>query len=453
VLVWLKEAGVDMNAVEATGNSDFLTVTTTVGLAEELLQAEYHSFTHKYRTNFNVMRLGSGSYTLPTAVAEAVDFVGPTVRFPAVQQLTLRAQPSSPDLGVTPSFLRKLYKVGDATGKASNNNQTVAQFLGQYYSPTDLQSFFKQFSPSEEGKTPTEIGPNDSSNPGMEASLDIEYIMGVATNVPTTFWSTAGQQPYNPGNEPFMKFLTAVGTTSGSAAPKTISVSYGDDEPGVNFGYATRVNAEFQKMGARGISIMFASGDGGVSGSQPSDCTTFIPTFPAASPWVTAVGGTQGYNPETAASLSGGGFSNYWARPTYQIDPVKHYFSVATGVPASDLFNATGAGFPDVAAQAENFNIVVGGFTTFVAGTSCASPTFTGIVSLLNDQRLSAGKSTLGYLNPLFYKNPGMFTDITAGNNPGCGSSGFTAAEGWDPVTGLGTPDFEAMSAVVAKLS
>ena len=98
--------------------------------------------------------------------------------------------------------------------------------------------------------------------------------MGVATNVPTTFWSTAGQQPYNPGNEPFMKFLTAVGTTSGSAAPKTISVSYGDDEPGVNFGYATRVNAEFQKMGARGISIMFASGDGGVSGSQPSDCTS-----------------------------------------------------------------------------------------------------------------------------------------------------------------------------------
>lgn len=46
-----------------------------------------------------------------------------------------------------------------------------------------------------------------------------------------------------------------------------------------------------------------------------------------------------------------------------------------------------------------------------------------------------------------------MFTDITAGNNPGCGSSGFTAAEGWDPVTGLGTANFEAMSAVVAKLS
>ena len=52
--------------------------------------------------------------------------------------------------------------------------------------------------------------------------------------------------------------------------------------------------------------------------------------------------------------------------------------------------------------QAENFNIVVGGFTTFVAGTSCASPTFSGVVSLLNDLRLQAGKSPLGYLNLLF---------------------------------------------------
>ena len=58
-------------------------------------------------------------------------------------------------------------------------------------------------------------------------------IMGVGTNVPTTFWSTAGEQPHNPGNEPFLKFLMAVATTSGAGMPKTLSVSYGDDEPGV----------------------------------------------------------------------------------------------------------------------------------------------------------------------------------------------------------------------------
>lgn len=451
VLGWLHRNGVDMDEIEATGNSDFLTIPTTVAVAERLLQAEYYTFTHKIASKFNVLRIGDGSYTLPADVASAVDFVSPSVRFPSIRQLTVR-RPANPDIGVTPSFLRKLYKVGDATGMASNNNQSVAQFLGQYYSPSDLQTFFKSFSPSEVGKTPSEFGPNDSSNPGMEASLDIQYIMSVGTNVPTTFWSTAGQQPFNPGNEPFLKFLTIIAKTSGNGMPKTLSVSYGDDEPGVNYGYAVRVNAEFKKAGARGISIMFASGDGGVSGSQPGECTKFIPTFPAASPWVTAVGGTQGYNPETAAQLSAGGFSDYWPRPAYQDDAVKHYFSVAQNLPAASHYNQTGAAFPDVSAQSENFNIVVGGFTTFVAGTSCASPTFTGVVSLLNDLRLQAGKSPLGYLNLLFYKNPSMFTDITSGNNPGCGTNGFQAAVGYDPITGLGTANYEKMKAVIATL-
>ena len=119
---------------------------TTVAVAERLLDAEYYTYTHKVNTRFTVTRLGNGVYTLPSRVAAAVDFVGPTIRFPAVQALTLRNAPESGDLGVTPSFLRQLYKVGDATGMAPNNNQSVASFLGQYYSPTDLQTFFKQFS-------------------------------------------------------------------------------------------------------------------------------------------------------------------------------------------------------------------------------------------------------------------------------------------------------------------
>ena len=84
--------------------------------------------------------------------------------------------------------------------------------------------------------------------------------------------------------------------------PLSMSVSYGDNEPGVDFDYATRVNTEFQKAGARGMSIMFSSGDGGVSGGQSQPCDKFVATFPAGSPWVTAVGGTTLSNPEVAAS-------------------------------------------------------------------------------------------------------------------------------------------------------
>lgn len=73
----------------------------------------------------------------------------------------------------------------------------------------------------------------------------------------------------------------------------------------------------------------------------------------------------------------------------------------------------------------------VGGWPQPVDGTSCSAPTFSAIVSLLNDVRFAAGKSSLGFLNPLFYQNPSAFNDITAGNNPGCGTNGFTATQGW----------------------
>jgi len=74
----------------------------------------------------------------------------------------------------------------------------------------------------------------------------------------------------------------------------------------------------------------------------------------------------------------------------------------------------------------------------------------------LNDLRLQAGKSSLGFLNPFIYQtavnNPGAFNDILTGNNPGCGTAGFYATVGWDPVTGYGTPNYAILSQVVMNL-
>eukprot|EP01009_Symbiontida_sp_KSa7_P007303 NODE_4061_length_363_cov_247.974522_g3481_i0.p1 GENE.NODE_4061_length_363_cov_247.974522_g3481_i0~~NODE_4061_length_363_cov_247.974522_g3481_i0.p1 ORF type:complete len:106 (+),score=21.83 NODE_4061_length_363_cov_247.974522_g3481_i0:25-318(+) len=85
-----------------------------------------------------------------------------------------------------------------------------------------------------------------------------------------------------------------------------------------------------------------------------------------------------------------------------------------------------------------------------VSGTSCASPTFAGVVGLLNDARLKAGKKPLGFLNPLMYKiartHADAFIDVQKGDNGqflSCDGYGFTAAKGWDPVTGLGAPNYE----------
>jgi tripeptidyl-peptidase-1 len=103
-----------------------------------------------------------------------------------------------------------------------------------------------------------------------------------------------------------------------------------------------------------------------------------------------------------------------------------------------------------VAAQAQNFQVVQGGSSTSVDGTSCSAPTFASIVALLNDYLVSQGRSPLGFLNPFLYgKGSAGLNDITQGSNPGCNTNGFSAGTGWDPVTGLGTPNFSSLQKLV----
>ena len=78
------------------------------------------------------------------------------------------------------------------------------------------------------------------------------------------------------------------------------------------------------------------------------------------------------------------------------------------------------------------------------------------MISLLNDARMAAGKKQLGNLNQLIWSNPQVFTDVTARSNPGgggCGVGGFSCAEGWDPVTGMGTPLFDELMDLVMDLA
>lgn len=166
---------------------------------------------------------------------------------------------------------------------------------------------------------------------------------------------------------------------------------------------------------------------------------------------MTSVGGTQGLTPETSAGLSSGGFSAIFPRPPYQANAVENYLNTINPLYAG-LFNPNGRAFPDVAAQAINIQIVNGGPFQIAGGTSAASPIFASVIALLNDRLFSAGKSQLGFLNPLLYANPGVLHDISSGSNPGCGTPGFPSIIGWDAVTGLGTPNFLALGRLVGVL-
>lgn len=439
-----------LRASSRTPNADMLSVVVNVSQAEALLSAKYHSYKHP---NTEHVALRTESYSLPARVAAAIDLVAPTVSLPPVsppRQFVGKTK-SEGLLGESAKKLRELYSVNDAVGNNTNNRMAVTGFLKQFFHPEDLKEFWRLQMGGVGPSSPDVKQVGDAVTglkAGVEAELDIEYINALGAGVSSEFWGFSGNSPDNPQNEPFLNWLAVVSNTSDDEVPLIFSTSYGEPEDSTTQETADRTNAEFMKAGARGISLLFASGDSGAG----CDKDKFVPNWPAGSPYVTGVGGTTGV-PEKAVGLASGGFCNRWPVQPWQQDAVSTYLSNASGVPPTKYYNASGRGFPDIAAQATDFTVVANLVPLpGVAGTSCASPTASGVMALLNDLRLSAGKSSLGFLNPFIYQNAASFNDITEGSNSGCSEGGFPAAKGWDPVTGVGTPNYEKLREAVLAL-
>ena len=234
--------------------------------------------------------------------------------------------------------------------------------------------------------------------------------------------------------------------------PHVISSSYGEDEQTVPESYARSVCNQFAQLGARGITFLCSSGDSGVGqngacfSNDGKNTSTFLPSFPATCPYVTAVGGTKNFEPEVAAYddkneyASGGGFSKYFKRPSYQ-DKIVDTYVTNLGYRFDGLYNPRGRGYPDISAQSQSVNVVWNVVSGQIDGTSASTQTLAGIMTLVNDALLAAGKPVLGFLNPCLYTRLSKaFTDVTNGSAVGCDSEGFPAQAGWDAVTGFGTP-------------
>ena len=302
----------------------------------------------------------------------------------------------------------------------------------------------------------------------QEGNLDAETILGIDWPTPLIAYTTGGSPPFKADensptdtNEPYLTWLTFVLETSDDDLAQTISTSYDDDEQSVPPSYARRVCSEFAQLGARGVSLFFASGDEGVGNNgtcvsnNGTNAPTFLPEFPSTCPYVTSVGATKNVNPEVVAFdaangfASGGGFSSYFSRPKYQDNVVPQYIKSLNGEFAP-YFNASGRGYPDIAAQGQRYITIWNGTQLLLDGTSAATPTAAAVIALVNDALIAAGKPPLGFLNPWLYsKGYEAFTDVTSGSAIGCqglGSGlGFPAKKGWDAVSGFGTPNFPAI--------
>ncbi|OCH90805.1 family S53 protease [Obba rivulosa] len=457
VNAWLAEN--DITATPLTPAGDWLSFSVPASKANELFDADFTVFTHESTGKQAIRTL---AYSLPADLQGHIDFVHPTTVFPQFKlnravsfkplkkNLTERALPASCASEVTPSCLQELYGIPTAAATQSSNKIGVSGFIEEFANQADLKEFLENFRPDISSSTTFTVADVDGgSNPqsrdeaGLEANLDTQYTVGIATGVPNVFISVGEDN-----TDGIDGFLDEINFLLGeSPPPQVLSTSYSFNEPELPFSLANNLCNAYAQLGAVGTSILFSSGDGGVSGGQSESCTTFVPTFPSTCPFVTSVGATQGSSPEVAASFSSGGFSTLFAIPSYQADDVSSFLS-SIGNTNSGKFNSSGRAFPDISAQGVDVVIVFEGETGTVDGTSCSTPISASIIALVNDKLAAAGKPPLGFLNPLFYANPSVFTDITSGDNPGCDTNGFSAQAGWDPVTGLGTPNFASLLAL-----
>jgi subtilase family serine protease len=498
VMKWLAHNGVDISKVKDNGDS--LELQTTVGVAEKLANTRFNMWQNA-KTGKRLARI-VGTWGIDSEIAPMIDMIEGLTEFPIPHYGVKRGvQPEAPMtlVSICPESVNVIYKVPSGTKNTGNSSICVAEWEDQYFDPSQLQKFAKDFALTIPAVSKDHIvGTNDPSNPGIESTLDIQYVTGVSPGTTAWFW-IEGDSAW------LWTYASHVfGTTP---APLIFSISYGWSEAeqcqygiggqecqklGVNSKqYVQRVNIEFQKIGLRGISLFAASGDSGANGRTDPDCTDKIlhPDYPGCSPYVTAVGATQitqssGVsklpNPppgckgnacasggdETAVSYdqaqfaSGGGFSWVAAQPSYQTKAVAAYMASGVKLPPAAVYNASGRGYPDVAAFGSNVLIESGGIQP-VGGTSCSSPIFAGLMGLLNGYVNQKTGKPLGFMNPLLYQmaaaQPSTFNDITVGNNKctesGCSPSckGFYAAKGWDPVTGLGTPVFSAIQSYVEQ--
>ncbi len=431
VLDALQSVGVPPSKVDFTLGKDFAVVSQMpVKIAEELFSAVFYRYTNPgCGDNEGVVITTAESHTLPPYLVDHVDFVSGVSGFPVCNDKkgTLGASRSHPNvIKVTPELIAQDYNTSSYISTNSGNSQAVASFVGQFYSPSDLSIFQTKFSlPDKPVKI---VGKNIPNTPGTEGTLDIQYIVGTGRGVSTWYVSVSGDNGF------FVKWVVSQINTTDS--PWVHSVSYGGVETGSLEEY--RLNNELMKFGISGRTVLFASGDSGVNCEEKTDGKrAYSPEFPASSPYVTTVGGTE--SRVSAWSHSGGGFSNFFPMPVYQKDAVEAYMSK---LPDTSMFNTSGRAYPDVSAYAVNCLYVINGKEMQQDGTSCAAPIFAGLVASLNDKLLNDDKKSLGFLNPLLYKLKGEgFEDIKSGQNSDNGCKGFLASEGWDATSGWGTPN------------
>jgi uncharacterized protein (TIGR03437 family) len=463
---WLASEGFNVDTV-ARGRS-WIVFNGTAEQVQNTLHAEIHRFT----VNGELRYANVASPAIPEALENVVSSFGGLNNIrprASARQRPFTTNPDgshtlAPDDLATIYDITPLYKDGiDGTG------QKIAIVGGSDIKLSDIQAFRTKFNLPDQ--IPQIILVPGFPDPGflagveLEADLDLEWAGAIARNATII---------YVYGGDPASYIIDQ------NLAP-VLSESLGVCEVNWSASQFADRRKLAQQASAQGITWLVSSGDNGAV------CVLFPDVFEnvaqnglgvnalASTPEIVGVGGTDfdsqseiywsakngpnggsalSYIPETSWLFhtnpygpgwgSGGGVSVFYPKPVWQAGP---------GVPSGDYRNV-----PDVALTASNYTIVSEGNEFITGGTSASTPTFAGVVALLNHYLVSKGIQSqpgVGNINPTLYRLaatvPGVFHDITTGNNfvpcaagsPDCanGHLGYRTGPGYDRVTGLGSPD------------
>ena len=506
VTSWLESRGFAVQVVPASRNA-----VSFSGSAGQVA-AGFQTSIHHYVRNGEEHYANASEPSIPVALAGIVSgFVGLNDFRPRpnmVRRTTSRPTPSFDD-GAGDHFLapadfgmiygvQPLYSRGiDGTG------QTIA-IVGQ----SDVQlSDIHQFRSlmGLPAKDPQVVLVPGSTDPGMvdgylqEADLDLEWAGAVARNATLIYVNSKNA---------WDSLQYAV---TSDLAP-VISVSYATCEPEFSASDVQFFASLGQQANVQGQTIVASSGDSGAAGCdalfEPQANQGPAVSMPASLPYATAVGGTEfnegsGSYWNTANNTANGSALSYIPEVTWNDTTAGSGIQAAGGGPSA-LFTKplwqSGAGVPndgvrdvpDVSLSAsadhdaylicdETFdsstktftpvcpNGSFGGFDA-VGGTSASTPSFAGIVALL-DQSMNSPQGNINYiLYSLASRSPNPLHDISSGSNavpcqtippsPGCPASGsgagligYSAGLGYDMATGLGSVDANALTSAWPSVS
>jgi subtilase family serine protease len=510
VSAWLTSQGFTVTGVARS--STFITFSGTIAQAQQAFGTSIHTLSlngEQHISNVTDPTLPSSVAGVVTAITGLNDFkFKPRTRVRVVKPQYTQTTNDTVSHFVAPADFYKIYDVPAPSTGITGTGIKVA-VMGQVdLVPTDIASFRSaaglpanapvlQLAGSDPGP-PTSSGNGPTIDDLNESSLDVEWAGAAAPDATIIFVY---------GDDVFANSLTQA--IDNSVAP-IITTSYGGCESSLGQSFLNAYSQLLQMANAEGITVFGPTGDAGATDCDTSGLATegLNVDFPGSSPFVTAVGGTMfnegsgsywsasngmdggsamSYIPELpwnettaaggldAGGAGGGGASAFFSKPAWQVCTAGSTTGACSGNTPSD----SARDVPDISLNAASNHdgyllcsqgSCVNGFLTssgqlnVAGGTSFATPSFAGLLALV-EQKVGAANTTtggFGNINPTlyglanstYYNN--VFHDVTSGNNsvpclqgtPNCpsgGSIGYNASVGYDQASGLGSVDASIM--------